>query len=47
VVEVDGRKRHKRGRMMRGEGGSMVLILFLRIVFGGGMWRKTRERMAR
>jgi len=47
VVEVDGRKMHKSRRMMRGEGRSLVLILFWRILLGGGMWRKRRKRMER
>ena len=36
---MDGRKQHKRGRMMRGEGRSLILILFRRIVF----WSKDVE----
>ena len=36
---MDGRKRHKRGRMMRGEGGSLVLILVLFL-----FWRRDVEK---
>jgi len=43
VVEVDGRKRHKRGRMMRGE-RSLVLVLVLEDFVLGGMWRKREGR---
>ena len=44
---MDGRKRHKRGRMMKG-GGILGLgfgfgYAFGGFCFGGGMWRKRRD----
>jgi len=46
VVEVDWRKRHKRGRMMRGERDpwSLFWLWFLEDFVLGGRWRKEKGK---